>query len=572
MKRRPTVHRGDQFAWLAAAAVLLVYLATAARDIVFGDGLEFCAAAATGGVPHPPGYPLYTSLAQVVLALAPRTHAYAALAWMNSLLGAGTALFFGLLVERILREEKGALPDAIRVWLPGCAVLLAGVSRALWSASTVVEVYALNALLTLWFLRVMARPQDGAGTRRVAIAGAALGLVASNHLPGLAIAPLLLARLVENRRERGAARRSVTALALAAAIAILLAATLLLRSAGDREGIFWGDIRGLPALLSHLRGGEYGHFQFLQASPGVPFRPSTWIAFAGSRLGMLARDLDLQFGPGIPVVPSLLIAGCAALGVARLWPRDRTLACGALAGAGLQLAFLLVYNIPDFGDYELGMLAASAPLLAHGLVEASVRLARLTRYADVPARTARLALLPVAVALLGFGGNYGSCSLARDGFARAWLGHLLEALPHDALLITHGDADTYAMWYAQHVERIRRDVTVYGANFHRFGWFARTIPREAAWRDAVGFRDGPPPDFHGFLSEIDRLAIAPVQGRGRIFTTLPDEPTYLAWARRHELRPVAVLASEGALRDYAARNPRGFVSPILIEMVPRPSP
>lgn len=572
MKRRPTPHRGDQFAWLAAGLVLLVYLSTAARDIVFGDGLELCAVAATGGVAHPPGYPLYTTLAQGVLFLVPRAHAYMALAWLNSVLGATTALLFGLLVERILREEKGALPDAIRVWLPGCAVLLAGFSLALWGASTVVEVYVLNALLTLVFHRALASPGDGSSTRRVATAACAVGLLAANHLPGLAVAPLLIARWWSSRSARHPARRAALGLGVAAAIAVLLALSLTWRAAGDREGIFWGEPRGIRALATHLQGGEYGQFQLLQERPGVPFTPRSWGAFAKARLGSLARDLNTQFGPGIPLLPGVLVLACVGLGGYRLGSRDPALAA-ACAGAGvLQLGFLLVYNIPDFSDYEVGLLAVVSPLVAHGLVECAVRLAGLTGYAQVPARTVRLAILPGAVAVLGFAGNLGKCSPVRDDLPRKWLANTLEAVPPGALLITHGDADTYALWYAQHVERSRRDITVYGANFHRFGWFARTIPREAPLRGVVGFSDGPPPDFAGFLSEIERLAIAPATGRARIFSTLPDEPTFHAWTTLHDVKPVARLVTDEGLRDYAERNPRGFISPILLEITPRTPP
>src|SRR5260370_31043715 len=44
------------------AAAGLLYFLTAARDIVVGDTPELITAAATLGVAHPPGYPLFTML------------------------------------------------------------------------------------------------------------------------------------------------------------------------------------------------------------------------------------------------------------------------------------------------------------------------------------------------------------------------------------------------------------------------------------------------------------------------------------------------------------------------------
>src|SRR5215467_4706692 len=47
---------------IVAAAVAMLYVMTAARDLVFGDTPELVTAAITLGIPHPPGYPLFTML------------------------------------------------------------------------------------------------------------------------------------------------------------------------------------------------------------------------------------------------------------------------------------------------------------------------------------------------------------------------------------------------------------------------------------------------------------------------------------------------------------------------------
>src|SRR5260221_14242184 len=61
--------------WLFGAAfslAALVYVPRVCRTVaVVGDSAELVAAAAVWGVPHPPGYPLFTSMG----------HAFAALPW-----------------------------------------------------------------------------------------------------------------------------------------------------------------------------------------------------------------------------------------------------------------------------------------------------------------------------------------------------------------------------------------------------------------------------------------------------------------------------------------------------------
>src|SRR5260221_5680274 len=56
-------------ATLIGAAIMLaafaLYVATAARDIVFGDTPELTAVALSAGVAHPPGYPVFTLIGWV---------------------------------------------------------------------------------------------------------------------------------------------------------------------------------------------------------------------------------------------------------------------------------------------------------------------------------------------------------------------------------------------------------------------------------------------------------------------------------------------------------------------------
>src|SRR5438046_3069404 len=54
-----------------AAAFRCLYLRTLCPTVYLGDPGDFCTAIATGGVPHPPGYPLFSLLGRAALALIP---------------------------------------------------------------------------------------------------------------------------------------------------------------------------------------------------------------------------------------------------------------------------------------------------------------------------------------------------------------------------------------------------------------------------------------------------------------------------------------------------------------------
>src|SRR6476661_6782800 len=57
--------------WGLGLAFLGLYLRTLCPTVYLGDSGEISTAIATGGVPHPPGYPLFGLLGRAALALIP---------------------------------------------------------------------------------------------------------------------------------------------------------------------------------------------------------------------------------------------------------------------------------------------------------------------------------------------------------------------------------------------------------------------------------------------------------------------------------------------------------------------
>src|SRR5438093_10998389 len=61
-------------AWVAlglALGFLMLYLRTLCPTVYMGDSGEICTAITTGGVIHPPGYPLFSLLGRIALFLVP---------------------------------------------------------------------------------------------------------------------------------------------------------------------------------------------------------------------------------------------------------------------------------------------------------------------------------------------------------------------------------------------------------------------------------------------------------------------------------------------------------------------
>ncbi|SDU10627.1 Protein of unknown function [Verrucomicrobium sp. GAS474] len=135
------------------------YVYTLAPSVTLEDSGELLTAAVTLGVPHSPGYPLWTTLAHLFSALIP----FGNVAWRvhlsSALFGAAASGMVAWLVADSVkwlcggRDAEAQLPPRL---LPLASGLAAGLTIAfsdvMWTQSVIAEVYPLNALLLLGIL------------------------------------------------------------------------------------------------------------------------------------------------------------------------------------------------------------------------------------------------------------------------------------------------------------------------------------------------------------------------------------------------------------------------------------
>lgn len=187
--------------WAVGLLTLALYLYTLAPSVTLEDSGEYITAAATLGVTHPPGYPLWTTISHLFIALVP----FGNVAWRVNLV---SAVFGGianglvaalaahstrwLLDGRAENDVHAGLPGWLLPLLAGLAAGLSlGCSDVMWSQSVIVEVYTLNVtflLATLWFLYLWSREPQRTGHLLAAGAVYALGL--TNHNSLLFISPV----------------------------------------------------------------------------------------------------------------------------------------------------------------------------------------------------------------------------------------------------------------------------------------------------------------------------------------------------------------------------------------------
>jgi tetratricopeptide (TPR) repeat protein len=164
--------------WLAFLVSFLVYAFSLAPTVTLEDSGELVVASDYLGVPHPPGYPLWTILTwffQLVFHFV-RYQGHPNPAWAVNLFsafcGSFTSGLVALLASRsgfaMLRQIFPALRSGILAWLGFAAAvsasLILGFNQLMWSQAVIAEVYTLNTLLHLIifvFVYVwLHRPQD----------------------------------------------------------------------------------------------------------------------------------------------------------------------------------------------------------------------------------------------------------------------------------------------------------------------------------------------------------------------------------------------------------------------------
>jgi len=346
-------------ALVAFAVALGVYAATLAPGIGWYDSAEFTAAAATWGIPHAPGYPLYTLitwlLCQGPFDPASVTNGFSALT------AAAAVGLCWTLVGRLGGGTAGASFSAG----------LLAFSPWLWSNATVAEVYAPGLCIILGVFLLLLR---GRAERRVlpillagGLAGLGLGLHYGVATCGLGFGLLVLLHLppepLIGPGQAHAARRLASpslsfGLRIGASTALWVAA-----GAAVNYALLTFRAARLPAVnalitappespvLWLVLGGTYRDWLGGEASVGLV-----------TKLGLLTTELALQMqvglalailGLGVMLGPSGALFGRAGQQSAG----DRVIGasfCLAIIG---NLAFFLHYEVHDLENFFLPTLA-----------------------------------------------------------------------------------------------------------------------------------------------------------------------------------------------------------------------
>ncbi len=462
-------------ALVAGPAAFLCYAVTLAPGLTWAhrgsDGGDYLAAALTRGVPHPPGYPTYIVLLRAALAIWPAEPARVG-AWLSALCAAlGVAVFADL--------AAGLFPDsAWSKWSSLVAALALVVSPSLWSQAVITEVHTLQFLFVilltapLWRWRqAVDHGRDGAPP--LIAAGLLFGLALGNHLTILLLAVPATVWLWRGRR---ALDRSVLGrVLLAMALGLTAYLYLPLAAAGDPP-VNWGDPRTPLRFWDVVSAQMYRPLAFGVRAGDLPGRVAAW-ASEGLR----------QFA-----LPGLILAGLG------LWRLDR---CRhdiwrfTLLTALVFSIFAVAYDAPDSYLYLIPAWIAVGFWVAAGLTWTLDSFAHSRWPAVAPVLLAVALAMPVLQAARWFE----TMDARRDPSAERFLESVLSEAEPNAVLLTSGDARTFALWYAIYGRQRRPDLTPVNVRLYAFPWYRKTLD---SYHPQLAAADLDAPDVAAFVTAI----------------------------------------------------------------------
>ncbi len=439
--------RWRSFGLLYFFSVLVIYVSTMASSIAGGDAGELMGAAITGGVAHPPGFPLYMILAKFFTYLP-----LSSLAWRVNLLSATAAAAAAtFLMLSIWRWSQN-------LWAAILASALFAFSPVVWTYAIEAEVFSLNnffvALLLFLSLEWFARPSQ----RIFYLIGATIGFGWANHHIFIFFSVPLLAWVLWHREywhwRTLLIFASLVTLGMLCYFQVPLAAT-------HQSLITWGDGATWSGFKTHFFRQEYGTFQL-----------------ATSHNGDTADFLTLTFLMLKNLLQSTLYIGVVALpfGAASAWknPRQRPLfAFWTIAAVVYLVIFWSLSNmrldIPAHIVMQMRFWqqAYVVIFLCLGLGFAAL-IKRETWQRFVPFATAVLVIGQIGL-------NYPSHNHRGSFVFETFAKNLLESLPPNALLISQGDHLTNPIRFVQNVLGYRTDVRTIDVELLKTYWYLPVV-------------------------------------------------------------------------------------------------
>lgn len=465
-----------------------LFAATAAPGLTWknagADGGDLLTAVATWGIPHPSGYPTYLlllrgfSLLDPVGSLAGRGNLFSAVCGSAAAGIAYVAFLMALEIAGSARRNSAsddARDPRFARFAAGVGALAFAVSPAVWSQSTITEVYALNAwfcaailALSLWLYRREQAHMEVATYLRIAI-GVLLGLGLGNHLTLAMLAiPLLLWTAMSNRGRPFVSNTVARLWPVAAGGTFGLLVYLYAPIASSHlPPVNWGHPNTLRGFWWMLSGSIYQQYAFAVPAGQIPGRlvdvasmSLTQFGFVGLIVAIVGvvTLVERARGLGVAIVSSILLL--------------------AVWSVGYRTLDSYVYLIPAY--LLLGLcLTVAIPELLSAVDVASRRIFRGAKSATANP-SALFAGLLVLAAIPGWTAfhHFRSLDLHHDTAAEEFVSRAFSTAGADSVIFASDDKQLFSLWYEAYVAAPAKHVMIVSVPHLQFNWYWNDLARQ----------------------------------------------------------------------------------------------
>jgi hypothetical protein len=430
-QQRSRAQHALALACLTSLLFLALYVARLCPSLsLTGDSAELVSAAALWGVPHPPGYPLYTAIGHAFAALP--THA---LPWRIHLT---SAVFHACTLGVVCFATFNLTRSRTAAAAAACAL---GLSRTFLLGSLYAEVFPLN---DLFFAGLMALALGASSTsarkqpRARLLFALCAGLALSHHLMIVLAAPAL-AVLTAGPLARGvrADRKHAAMLALALLTPLLIYALVPL-AASRSPALSWGEVHDLRALVRLVTRQDYGGPFSPTRTPSPEPSVGRVVAFGG----LVAKSMGM------------LPLGLAALGLGREIFRRRAIGVSLLLGIALPGPIFAWANSLNTGSEETLAYFERFTSMCHVPLAIALGAGVGVVQSTLGAKRGAAIVFGLALGLLGLHSVRRSrdVDLSTDNRGIAFAHDLVLASPDRALILLSGDEPASAALYVCEVE------------------------------------------------------------------------------------------------------------------------
>ncbi len=409
-------------------------------------------AAATLGVAHPPGYPLFTMLGHLfsLVPLGPIPFR------VNLLSAVSNALTVGIVFLTAFRLSQARLASTM-------GALVLALNPLFWSWSLVAEVFPLNNLLAsllIYLLVIWFEEPERTGTLMAAFFVGGLGI--TNHQTIVLLTPAVC--FLFWRRRTVLFRPQNIALCLTSFLFGLLPYAYVAWAAARHPAYNWGGVSSLGDLFALITRQNYGTVHLTSSSHQ-----------GGSALDRVFA-LCVFFGP---LMGSLGLLGLVHAYRRRRWYFWFTLL--AFTCAGPFFAIMTNLNLASTPQtifvlerFFLLPMVITAPVCALGIVAVGELI---SAYAPkLLLGRSPVAIGAVAIVLLiGLLANYRRTDQSRNHLARTYAQDVFATVEPGTILLVTGDGLSLPLLYLNVVERTRPDVTLILPLLLPGNWYVRQL-------------------------------------------------------------------------------------------------